>query len=530
MKSSTLALGLVVTALSACGGASLGTSGAAGTSGGTVGTGEGATGGSAGAGGTNFLPACSGGSAVSASVAISGADGMLVAEWVSDAVRVTSVITCPSDQCTGPPGTTRILLSGDDPGERELILTNVAMPSDFIKVGDRFDLTIDAAVDESLYRTVDQTVVLSREGNVILFGAKLQRFGRLLPLPNLLPWGITFSDGGPTCTSASPTCAQTSHALRVSVATDASILLSAGQTGTTGGLSVTNGGSTELFGNGNCDAKSTTQIAGFQSTGAGGSAGASGTGGTGGGSGGRGGSAGSIGPVGGTGGTNPACGGAGGTRDYVEVAMVGSDGKLLTSDVQAAVTVASIDSCTTVTCPSFPVIDRGFIVSTAATRIGLTGPDPQRWMLYLRNGNMPADFIKVGDRYDLTVDAHVAESPPPAGYATQTVVLARGTDLALFASNTTGLNVLGGAAALSAFGIGVALGDTTCTTPETAQDRCRYSDRDMVATVAGESASVSNGRSGRVGWLSFTNGGVTQLSGSFCDTSSFAALAGYRVP
>jgi hypothetical protein len=52
--------------------------------------------------------------------------------------------------------------------------------------------------------------------------------------------------------------------LRVSVATDASVLLAAGQTGAIGGFSVTNGSLNESVDSGGCDAKSTTLIAGFR--------------------------------------------------------------------------------------------------------------------------------------------------------------------------------------------------------------------------------------------------------------------------
>jgi hypothetical protein len=257
MRPSTLTLGLVVTGLAACGGRSLGTSGAGGT---TAGTGEGATGGT---GGTRSLPACGERSTTAASVAILESDGTLVATSVTEAVSVTAIETCPSDTCTAPAGSYRMSLAGAAPALRELILTNTAMPSDVVGVGDELDLTIEAAVDQTLYRTVDQTIVLSRDGDAILFAAKLQRFGSP-PLPNLLPFGIAVSDAGPNCESTSTACGQRSHALRVSVATDAALVLGAGHTGTIGGVSITNGGLNEFVDAGGCDTKSTTLFAGFR--------------------------------------------------------------------------------------------------------------------------------------------------------------------------------------------------------------------------------------------------------------------------
>ena len=249
MSPSTLTLGLVVTGLSACGGGSLGMIGAAGT-------GEGAT------GGTGGLPACGERPTTTATVAILESNGTLVAAPVTEAVSVATIETCPSDTCTAPPGSYQIFLAGVA-AERELILTNTAMPSDVIKVGDELDLTIEAAVDQTLYRTVDQTIVLSRDGDAILFAAKLQRFGSP-PLPNLLPFGIAVSDAGPNCESVSTACGQRSHALRVSVVTDAALVLGAGQTGTIGGVSITNGGLNEFVDAGGCDTKSTTLFAGFR--------------------------------------------------------------------------------------------------------------------------------------------------------------------------------------------------------------------------------------------------------------------------
>jgi hypothetical protein len=244
---------------------------------------------------------------------------------------------------------------------------------------------------------------------------------------------------------------------------------------------------------------------------------------------GGGGSGGSLGPVGGTGGTLPSCSGAAGARDSVELAIAASDGTFLASNVSAAVTVASIDSCASVTCPtSFLEALGGPTLSTAATRIGLTGPDPQRWTLYLRNTNMPADFIKVGDTYDLTVNAHL-----PAhsfGSTAQTIVLAHGTDLVLFATEANGYGLSADVPDLSAMGIGITSGGASCETPPSGITGCGYRQFDTAVTVAGESVSVGGGKSGRVAWLSFTNGGGSSAFGGFCDAPSYTAMAGYRVP
>ena len=251
-----MTLGLVVTTLSACGGGSLGTSGAAGTLGtgegatggtvtvgiaGAVGTGGGAVGGTGGTGGTP--PACGGGGGPDVvELMVIGADGMPVAARVTATVTVTAIESCADVTCSSPTTTaaSRIALAGAASQQWTLYLRNTAMPSDVIKVGDTFDLTIDASEDQTLYRSVDQTVVLSRYGHVIVFAATLSRFGGP-PLPNLLPFQIAVSDEGATCESASLGCRQRPHALRVSVATYASVAITGGRTGRIGPFSITNG-------------------------------------------------------------------------------------------------------------------------------------------------------------------------------------------------------------------------------------------------------------------------------------------------
>jgi hypothetical protein len=294
MKPSTLTLGLVVTALSACGSGSLGTSGTAGSAGGAAGTaGAGATGGSvivgiagaggatAGAGGATAgtggsvggtggtLPACgnntSGASDVVEAV-IMGADGMPVVAPVTAAVSITAIQSCLNLDCPSPAtsAATRIALAGADPQQWTLYLRNTAMPPDIIKVGDTFDLTIDAAVDQTLYRTTNQTIVLARDNDVIVFAASLQQFHQP-PLPNLLPFGIAVTDAGASCQNpASFGCIDRPHTARIAIGSDASVLVAGGQTGRIGGLQITDGQFTELADAGNCDRKSSTVMAGFR--------------------------------------------------------------------------------------------------------------------------------------------------------------------------------------------------------------------------------------------------------------------------
>jgi hypothetical protein len=154
-----------------------------------------------------------------------------------------------------------------DAREWTLYLLIPAMPADFIKVGDAFDMHIDAKRQGGVTAnpTTDQTLVLARAGKAIVFATDMQVMSGGPPLPDLLPFGIAVSDAGTTCETTSGSCDGRSHALRVSVATDASIVLAAGQTGAIGGLSITNAGLNEFLHNRpNCDRKSSTRFAGFR--------------------------------------------------------------------------------------------------------------------------------------------------------------------------------------------------------------------------------------------------------------------------
>jgi hypothetical protein len=109
--------------------------------------------------------------------------------------------------------------------------------------------------------------------------------------------------------------------------------------------------------------------------------------------------------------------------------LLDSDGNLVAAPLAAAVTVASVDSCTMVACPAVAVQPP---VNAMETRIVVTA-GAQSWTLYLTNTAMPSDLVKVGDAFDMTVQAST-----DIQYVTsisQTVVLAHGADLVLFAAD-----------------------------------------------------------------------------------------------
>lgn len=541
MRTSTLALVLVPATLSACGSGSLTPSGAAGTSGGTVGTGEGATGGTgtvgvAGASGTGGASGGNGGQPVcggcgpysnnAVHVAIAESSTLRqIEQSVSAPVTVTFIDDCPVEECSNLAGVPRIRLAADTGAEWTLFLLNTAMPSGFIKVGDKFDLTIDAAPDQNVYRSLSQTVVLARDGNAIVFAAYLLRYGSPL-MPNLLPFGIALSDAGITCTSRSTGCELSWHALRVSVATDASIVLEGGQTGTIGGFSVTNAGIDETpDGINGCGSKTLTVVAGFRLPGSGGAGGARGP---------------ACAPVRmGAGGTTGTGGAAGrcedpASPDVVELQIVGPDGGLAMTGASESVTVTSTRAsnagaggagggCGSTSCQCSPA---GSVECPAltgpGTTIHLTSSAQQTWTLNLRATAMPRDFVKVGDTFDMVVSAEVSNSLFRA--LNQSVTLSRAGKLALFAADLR-YDFAPAVPNLEPFGVTIADAGAACTL----EDSCPGRLHDARVTIGNESVLIGNGKSADVGSLRFTNGALTEYNHCGDPPKSRTQMAAFQV-
>jgi len=225
----------------------------------------------------------------------------------------------------------------------------------------------------------------------------------------------------------------------------------------------------------------------------------------------------------------PECGGAGGgSADVVELAIVGPDGMAVTSTVSASVRVTAADACSTVSCPS--IINgsgQSFAASLSgtATRFVLTATDARTWTLYLRNSAMPADFLKVNDTFDMTVQAVINQT----FYASlnQTIVLAHGTDLVLFASALSGFGIPP-LPALDAFGIALTDGGVRCEMPPSFG--CINRPHAVHVTV-GTADGDDPGGTAQFGWLSFTNGGFLEKKDTGnCDSKGGTTVAGFRTP
>jgi hypothetical protein len=282
--------------------------------------------------------------------------------------------------------------------------------------------------------------------------------------------------------------------------------------GGTGGTGAGTGGAAGMAGTGG-DAGASGGTAGTGGTpGTGGTAGTTGTAGTGGAAG-----------IGGA----PACI-APGQGDVVEFAIVGSDGMPIEAPVTATVSVASIDSCAQVSCPTTSIRTASGSISAAASRFTLMAPGPQEWTLYLRDSAMPSDLIKVGDTFDLTIDAGL----DPTFYETinQTMVLGRGGDLILFAASLSRFYHLA-TPALDGFGIQISDAGAFPCSLAAGWAGCQTAPHAAYVAVGGDQATLGGGQTSTIAWLSFTNASFTELDDTGgCDSKSGTIMAGFRSP
>jgi hypothetical protein len=244
------------------GGGSGGTQGAAGAGGGGAGGSGGGLGGSGGGSGGSAgstSPGCGGAGQAMADISIASGAARVSAD-VAATVTVTSV------ERGGTTGS-KFGLAAADQRSWSLVVNGVDLPVDLIEVGDTYDLTVTVSIDQVLVTSVNQTIVLSRRGAVVVFGASMQRFGTP-PLPQFpSATGITVADAGAICVSAPGICVAQPHAARVTIGAYTAVI-PRGQSAAVGPFAVTVGQFEEYVGTGGtCDFKSTTRIVGFDAGG-----------------------------------------------------------------------------------------------------------------------------------------------------------------------------------------------------------------------------------------------------------------------
>jgi len=225
-----------------------------------------------GAAGSGGLRACPDYQYSTMGITIAGSDAALVTTAVVTPVTVISAGNCATARCawTDPtiPGA---MISDTSMGKARFVVAAGAqqwtiylslpeMPANLVQVGDVFDMTLDAWVDQGLYDSVNQTLVLARGGNLVLFASWLAGSNGL-PLPSLDAYGIGLSDDGPTC-ERSIGCMDLPHAVRVANETGSAVA-AVEQTVVIGNLSFSNG-RTLSYPDTVCDDKAWSQVGGFR--------------------------------------------------------------------------------------------------------------------------------------------------------------------------------------------------------------------------------------------------------------------------
>ena len=192
-------------------------------------------------------------------------DGTSVAASMTAAVTIASVTSCAAQACGASvsASASRVVVTGGASAQWTLFLNVPGLPANLLQPGDAFDLTIDAAMDTILYPTLNQTVVLSRAGKLILFGTRMSKFG-VAPLPtNLGSFGLSFQDQGAVCDDgATVNCRRRAHAVRISFGSAKADVVEPA-TAQVGSLSASVAAFEELRDTGNCDTKADAIIVGF---------------------------------------------------------------------------------------------------------------------------------------------------------------------------------------------------------------------------------------------------------------------------
>ena len=165
---------------------------------------------------------------------IFGADGVALVQPTTGSFMVLANESCATICAYGRLTARRISLQ-EVGGSRQwtLYLDVPGMPSDFIRVGDTLNLTVDASQAYDSFQAIpNQTVVLTRNGALIAFQS-----GRLdATRPQLDSYGITTAVLAGFCRTYSECAIDDVHALRVTTA-NGSIELMPGETAMIGTLS-----------------------------------------------------------------------------------------------------------------------------------------------------------------------------------------------------------------------------------------------------------------------------------------------------
>jgi len=237
-------------------------------------TGVGGEAGVTGAGGSGGLPACASQDDWydNFEFIVAGRNEYVLTSPMNAHVTVTAVDDCATTACewllpydTGAAATdqsttaSRITVS-DGVDQWMVFLRLPGMPADVVRIGDTFDMTLDAWLEQTAGDAFNQSLVLARDGTLFVFASAMEAFGDLL-LPHLDSFGVDLADAGALC-QLTIGCQDRPHAIQVTTLSAAGAI-AAGQTTTIGDFSITNGRTIE-FGETDCDWKNRSQVGGFR--------------------------------------------------------------------------------------------------------------------------------------------------------------------------------------------------------------------------------------------------------------------------
>lgn len=211
----------------------------------------------------------------------------------------------------------------------------------------------------------------------------------------------------------------------------------------------------------------------------------------------------------------------------VDLNVVGSNGQLVTGSFDDHVVVAAAGRCADAGCPPPSLPDGGTgSLSSEDLRIVLTRSNGASLTLYLKIPHMPADALKTGDEFELSVSASL--DPFFVTTVNQTISLVRAGRLIVFAAQLSNF----GAPSLPFLDrVGLMLEDGGVVCEEGPDASCRLRQHAVrVTPAAGVSTLVQTGQTVRVGeQLSFTSDrydDYRSTSGD-CDTKSVTRMAGF---
>jgi hypothetical protein len=204
-------------------------------------------------------------------------DGTLVIASFASPVTVTEMNdvapgACPSPgfpTAVAPPPPSavskRIVVTSADSRVWTVVLRMPDLPQDLLHVGDVFDLTLDAFADNRPFNPRNQTLALSRGGQLLFFattiGQQPSSTARAIST-SLAAFGMHFEQDEPACLGQmSFGCLPIEYRLRIIIGGEMAVI-QAGERSRIGGFGIALDAFFEKVG-GTCDYPSLTQIAGF---------------------------------------------------------------------------------------------------------------------------------------------------------------------------------------------------------------------------------------------------------------------------